>query len=110
MMRHLPSVIALCTILVHPAMLKAANSGSVERGEAFARKNCSTCHAIGKEGDSALKEAPPFRMLSARYPIEDLGEALAEGIVTGHPSMPVFQLDAQEIFDLIAYLNELSNR
>ena len=53
-------------------------------------QNCSRCHAIGKEGNSTHPEAPPFRTLSSRYPIEDLAESLAEGIVSGHPDMPIF--------------------
>ena len=50
------------------------------------------CHSIGRTGDSPLDLAPPFRTLHKRYPIDDLQESLAEGIVTGHPTMPQFQL------------------
>jgi hypothetical protein len=32
--------------------------------------------------------APPFRTLHERYPVENLEEPLAEGIISGHPSMP----------------------
>ena len=32
---------------------------------------------------------------------------MAEGIVTGHPNMPQFELDAAQIDDLIAYLKSL---
>ncbi|CCD98421.1 conserved hypothetical protein [Bradyrhizobium sp. STM 3809] len=42
-----------------------------------------------------------------RYPIETLGEALAEGIVTGHPAMPQFELTPPEINDLLSYLKSL---
>jgi uncharacterized protein (DUF433 family) len=42
-----------------------------------------------------------------RYPVEDLAEALAEGITTGHPTMPQFQLDPAQINDLIFYLHTL---
>ena len=38
--------------------------------------------------------APPFRDLPKRYPVENLAEALAEGIVTGHPARPRFILRA----------------
>ena len=30
-----------------------------------------------------------------------------EGITTGHPSMPQFQLDPAQINDLLAYLNSI---
>jgi mono/diheme cytochrome c family protein len=45
--------------------------------------------------------------LHERYPIESLGEALAEGISTGHADMPVFQLRPEQIHDLLSYLKTL---
>ncbi|EAQ35997.1 hypothetical protein NB311A_11167 [Nitrobacter sp. Nb-311A] len=42
-----------------------------------------------------------------RYPVETLEEALAEGIITGHPSMPQFQFEADQINDFIAFLKSL---
>jgi mono/diheme cytochrome c family protein len=84
-----------------------AASPAAQRGQTFAQANCSQCHAVGRTGDSPLAIAPPFRTLHNRYPIEDLEEALAEGIVTGHPTMPQFQLDAAQVNDLIAYLKTL---
>jgi mono/diheme cytochrome c family protein len=84
-----------------------AQDGRVQRGATFAQVNCSQCHAIGRVGESPLAEAPPFRILHTRYPVENLAEAFAEGITTGHPSMPEFQLDAAHVNDLIAYLKSL---
>jgi mono/diheme cytochrome c family protein len=84
-----------------------AQSGRVQRGQVFAQTNCSQCHAIGRVGESPVPEAPPFRTLHTRYPIESLAEAFAEGITTGHPSMPQFQLDPAQINDLLAYLDSI---
>ena len=56
---------------------------------------------------SPLPVAPPFRTLHERYPVADLAEALAEGIVTGHPSMPQFKLDPGQIDDVVSYLKTL---
>jgi mono/diheme cytochrome c family protein len=78
-----------------------------QRGQIFAKTNCAGCHAIGRSGSSPMRAAPPFRTLHERYPVENLAEAFAEGIQTGHPSMPQFQLDAAQIGDLIAYLQTL---
>jgi mono/diheme cytochrome c family protein len=78
-----------------------------QRGYRFALTHCASCHAIDKVGTSPLKIAPPFRTLHERYPIDDLAEAFAEGIVTGHPSMPEFRLDGAQIDDLLAYLKSL---
>jgi hypothetical protein len=46
-------------------------------------------------------------MLHLRYPVETLAEAFAEGIVTGHPSMPEFRLEPDQIHDLLSFLKSL---
>ena len=78
-----------------------------KRGETIALTNCARCHAVGRHGASPLREAPPFRTLHKSYPVTDLAEALAEGISTGHPSMPEFRFDPDEADNLIAYLKSL---
>jgi cytochrome c len=70
--------------------------------------HCAGCHATGRVGESPLPIAPPFRTLHERYPVESLAEALAEGITTGHPTMPEFRLDPAQINDVIAYLKSLN--
>ena len=82
-------------------------SPAAQRGLVIVRANCSRCHAVGKVGDSPLPIAPPFRTLHERYPVEDLQEPLAEGIVTGHPTMPEFRFDPGQVGDIIAYLKSL---
>jgi mono/diheme cytochrome c family protein len=84
-----------------------AASPAEQRGKTFVLNNCARCHSIDKVTASPLKIAPPFRTLHLRYPIETLGEALAEGIYTGHPTMPAFQLDPDQIHDLLSYLKTL---
>ena len=81
---------------------------SVDRGRALAQKHCARCHAIGGKGASPMGLAPPFRTLSQRYPIDTLAEALAEGIVTGHPAMPQFVFDPRDIDALLNYIAGLS--
>ena len=78
-----------------------------QRGFTFVKVNCSGCHSIGLYGESPLAIAPPFRTLHERYPVELLAEALAEGIVTGHPTMPQFALDPAQVNDVISYLQSL---
>lgn len=97
----------LCITLALGSSAVLAQSGRVQRGFTFAQTNCSQCHAIGRFGDSPLPEAPPFRTLHTLYPIEDLAEAFAEGITTGHPSMPQFELDPAQINDLLAYMKSI---
>ncbi|MBX9846574.1 MAG: cytochrome c [Xanthobacteraceae bacterium] len=82
-------------------------SPSAQRGRVFVQANCARCHAIGRTGDSPLPIAPAFRTLHQRYPVVSLQEALAEGIVTGHPSMPEFSLAPDQVDAVIAYLKSL---
>ena len=70
---------------------------SEQRGFTFVKLHCARCHSIDKVTDSSLKIAPPFRTRHRRYPVEGLEEALGEGIVTGHPTMPEFKLDPGQV-------------
>jgi len=95
----------LVTLLaITPAL---AASPAEQRGKAYARSHCARCHAIDRVSNSPLRIAPPFRTLHLRYPIETLGEALAEGIYTGHVEMPAFELTPDQIHDLLSYLKTL---
>jgi mono/diheme cytochrome c family protein len=82
-------------------------AGSPTRGQALVVARCASCHATGQADESPLAAAPAFRDLQRRYPVEDLAEALAEGIDTAHPAMPEFAFEPAEIADLIAYLHTL---
>lgn len=94
----------MTTLLAVPAL---AASPAEQRGKTFAINNCARCHSVDRVGESPLKIAPPFRTLHKRYPIETLEEALAEGIQTGHPTMPEFRLEPDQIHDLLSYLKTL---
>lgn len=91
-------------MLTAPAL---AASPAEQRGKTFALTNCARCHSIDRVTPSPLQIAPPFRTLHKRYPIESLAEALAEGIVTGHPTMPEFRLEPDQINDLLSFLKTL---
>jgi cytochrome c len=82
-------------------------SPPAQRGLVFVQANCARCHAVGKLDASPLAIAPPFRTLHTKYPVESLEEPLAEGIVSGHPTMPEFRLDPGQIQDVISYLKTL---
>jgi mono/diheme cytochrome c family protein len=84
-----------------------ADAASVEQGRRLALLYCARCHAIDRVSPSPLRIAPPFRNLHERYPVEALEEALAEGIMTGHPSMPQFQFEPDQIGDFILFLKSL---
>ena len=100
----------MLAVLAYGCLLTSAPQAQetpARRGLKYAQTNCASCHAIGLVGESPLQIAPPFRALHLRYPVEDLVESLAEGIVTAHPTMPQFQLDVVQIGDFIAYLKSL---
>ena len=82
----------------------------IEQGRALAARNCGMCHAVGKRGASRDPQAPPFRDLHQRYDVEMLGEALAEGILTGHPAMPQFRFEPPEIISIIRYLRYIQDK
>jgi len=90
-----------------PANGAEALSPAAQRGLVLVQVNCARCHSIRRIGGSPLKIAPPFRTLHLRYPVEELQEPLAEGIVTGHPTMPEFRFDPGQVGDVIAYLKSL---
>lgn len=94
-------------VAVAALLQSTALAQKVQRGVVIARTYCVSCHSIDKVSPSPLKDAPPFRDLHKKYPVEGLQEALAEGIVTGHPSMPEFRFDTDQIGDFIAFLNSL---
>lgn len=103
----LASALASCADATAVQAQGLAQNPSAQRGLVFVRAHCSACHAIDKVSPSPLKIAPPFRTLHTRYPIENLEEALAEGIITGHPTMPQFRLDPGQVADVIAFLKTL---
>jgi mono/diheme cytochrome c family protein len=103
----LAMALASSMALIGSGPAQAQSSPAVQRGSVFVRTNCAQCHSIDRVSPSPLKDAPPFRTLHRKYPVEALEEALAEGIVTGHPSMPEFRLDPDQIGDVIAYLKSL---
>jgi cytochrome c len=86
-----------------------AADAAVEAGQAIVKANCSRCHAIGATGESPNPKSPPFRTLSKKYPVRNLEEALAEGIIVGHENeqMPPFEFSPSQVEAIIAYLSSV---
>jgi cytochrome c len=103
-LRLLP-LLALAAILL--ASPDAVAADQVAEGRQILQENCSRCHAISSEGDSPHDQAPPFREVMKIYPADSLEEALAEGLVTGHPDMPEFVFPPEQVGAIIAYLRTL---
>jgi mono/diheme cytochrome c family protein len=106
LIRPLAASGALLALILLSGLAPAA-AANPQQGKRLALTYCARCHAVDKVSPSPLKIAPPFRTLHERYPVEMLQESLAEGIVTGHPTMPQFSFDGDQVGDFIAFLKTL---
>jgi mono/diheme cytochrome c family protein len=100
----------LAAMLLAVPQARAQDNSLFSHGKTLVESNCAGCHAVGEEGASPHPDAPPFRTLHLRYPIESLAEALAEGISTGHPDMPEFVASPDQIGAIIAYIGSLDRK
>jgi cytochrome c len=98
-------ILAVAAVLA--ANAPAAAADDLKLGETLLTRSCAPCHAIGRAGESPRKDAPAFRTLCKRHPIESLEEALGEGIMSGHPDMPEFKFDGDQVGAIIAYLKSI---
>jgi cytochrome c len=99
-------VLGICCFALAQAAI--AQESSHEFGNDLLRQRCASCHAIGLTDRSRHPSAPEFRVIVGRYKPEMLAEALAEGILTGHPDMPVTSFEPHEIASILQYLEQLS--
>lgn len=88
---------------------EATLSAPVLPGQEIATRLCSGCHAIGRTDQSAHPDSLPFRRIALQYPVRSLEEALGEGIFVGHPDMPPFQLEPDDIDDLLDYIESIQD-
>lgn len=102
------TAIAAMLIAVPLGAAQSANDDVVRQGRALVKEACERCHSIDVSGESAHKDAPPFRTFASKWPLESLEEALAEGIVTGHPDMPAFVFEPDQIEAIIEFLHTLA--
>lgn len=103
-------VLAGLTSICLIASVTSAKGKDIGAGRQFAEQNCARCHAIGRSGESPFKPAPAFRTFARLWPLESLQEALAEGIVVGHPAMPEFTLTPRQIDNFIGYLKTVQTK
>jgi mono/diheme cytochrome c family protein len=87
------------------AALSSAPQTIEDRGLRIRNRACSRCHGIGRASPSGRPKAPPFREIATCDPLENLAEAFAEGIVSGHPDLPAVSLGPAGIGAIIAVLN-----
>jgi cytochrome c len=102
-------LLSACQAAPAPPTAKPVTSvtGQISLGQQIATENCATCHAIGRRGLSPDPNAPKFRHLSRKYPIENLSEAFAEGVLIGHSVMPEFVFAPDQVDGLVAYIKSI---
>ena len=104
---HLASGVLLCITAIAYSQAPAVSSEDVAVGERLVGGLCTPCHSVEANRPSPHEDAPSLTGLSSNYPVEALAESLAEGIMTGHPDMPVFTFDSASIDSIIAYLESI---
>ncbi len=77
-------------------------------GKHIAQKYCSNCHSIAGLGESPVPDAAPFRVIVAKENSYNLDQALGQGIMTGHPDIPRFELKPETVSALVAYLRSMA--
>lgn len=82
----------------------------IKEGQGLVEAHCSGCHAVGREGASPNPNAPQFRTLHRRHPIQALREPLTRAIAARHDEMPQFALPDAQIDRIVAYINSLSGK
>ena len=95
-------VAALGIVAMFAANANAQDTTLQRLGQRIVANKCSSCHAVGRFGESRNPEAPALRTLHERYPVEALEEALAEGTIS--PKEPEFKFSGHEVGAIISYI------
>tara|TARA_R110002110_G_scaffold58355_9_gene165906 strand:+ start:2987 stop:3331 length:345 start_codon:yes stop_codon:yes gene_type:complete len=103
-------ILVAATATPFPALAGGGVPPDLEAGQTLAESRCAHCHAVGRDGKSPVAAAPAFRHLGRKWPVENLAEALAEGIVVGHPAMPAIAFSPTEIDDFLAWLQVIQEQ
>jgi cytochrome c len=86
---------------------ESAPSPLEQQGRALAERMCSECHAIGKSGQGPHVNAPAFRSLDRRIDLDSFMERLREGLMVGHPDMPMFRFSREDARAFVLYLRSI---
>lgn len=98
----------LAAILLVLAAAPADAGDLVADGKALVELNCARCHATGTEGESPHTQAPPFRRLGQRFPLDAMEEAFSTGHITSaHPDMPDFVASPDQVEAILTYLDTI---
>jgi mono/diheme cytochrome c family protein len=85
----------------------ALDDGDPVAGQAIAANDCATCHAIDQFSASPDPAAPPFRTFGAKWPSEELLQALVKRLSAEHTKMQEFSFEERQIGHLIAFVRAI---
>jgi mono/diheme cytochrome c family protein len=77
------------------------------RGAASMSQHCAMCHAVGRSDQSVEPQAPAFRTIARRIPLDRLETQLAAGLLGGHPAMPKFTFEPRDVSAIMHYLRSI---
>ncbi len=100
---------AVLMLAMFPGNAALAEGGLANLGRDLAQQLCAPCHAMGSAERSPNAIAPAFRHIEPRVDLGELVQRLQEGLVAGHPQMPVFKLTELESRALVAYLRSIQS-
>ncbi len=93
-------------ITIAPASAQSTDVGDPAKGYAFARLNCSTCHAIQRgRARSRVEEATPFQVFANTPGVTRT--AMLVFLRTPHPTMPNLVVTGEDADNVIAYILSL---
>lgn len=103
----MPRIAALLAALSLVTQSPVQASELANQGETLAQRLCASCHGLGRAERSPIPVAPAFRRIEPRVDLEQMVERLQDGLIAGHPEMPVFVLRDDEARALVAYMKSL---
>ncbi|MHB9879880.1 c-type cytochrome [Pacificimonas sp. ICDLI1SI03] len=106
-MRYLTAAVTISALASYASTpTRGAESESIARGKVFAEANCTSCHALTDDKPQRA-DVPSLARAADRFPAAMLAESLEAGIQVGHPKMPVFVFERENVADLVAYMETL---
>lgn len=106
---HHQFTVAFAILAVWAASAHAQRSPE-DRGENLVSRHCAMCHAIGRSNTSPDSKAPPLRALTQRGLLDSLESSLGKGPLSGHPQMPAFSFQQQDVSAILRYLRSIQDR
>ena len=100
--RIMKFILSVCVLTAGNSV--QAQDNPVSHGQSLVAEFCARCHAIGINGESPHRWAPPFRTLGRIVDLNEFPRVLERGITSIHPDMPAIKFSQEEARAVRAYL------